>query len=152
MTGNINVTATFTQLPVTLTVLPASGGTVASTDGFINCPGMCQHTYNPNTPVTLNATPASGWNFSGWTGACMGVGSCNITMTQNFDLSGVFVQPGAGVQLTPVTPCRAVDTRGSNGPQWPSPIARHPDASLSTPTVCEQFLGLLLMDFPQQRR
>ena len=32
-------------------------------------------------------------------------------MTQNFGLTGVFVQPGAGIQLTPVTPCRLVDTR-----------------------------------------
>jgi len=111
MTQNTTVDATFTQLPVTLTVSVAGDGTVKSTDGFIDCPGTCQHTYDPNTQVTLNATPASGWSFSGWTGACMGVGPCNITMTQNFSLTGVFVQPGAGIQLIPVTPCRLVDTR-----------------------------------------
>ena len=41
----------------------------------------------------------------------MGVGSCNITMTQNLFVTGVFVEPGAGIQLTPVTPCRLIDTR-----------------------------------------
>ena len=111
MTQDQSVSAAFYQLPVTLTVSVVGTGSVASTDGFINCPGTCQHTYNPNTQVTLNATPGSGWAFSGWTGACMGVGSCNITMTQNYSLTGVFVRPGAGIQLTPVTPCRLVDTR-----------------------------------------
>ena len=114
MTQNTNVSATFYQLPVTLTVSVAGDGTVTSTDGFINCPGTCQHTYNPNTPVTLNATPASGWAFSGWTGACSGVGTCSIVMTTNLAVTGVFVEPGHGFQLTTVTPCRLVDTRHSS--------------------------------------
>ncbi len=60
MTQNLSVTATFTQLPVTLTVSTSGSGMVTSTDGFINCPGTCTHIYAPNTPVTLNATPAGG--------------------------------------------------------------------------------------------
>ncbi len=111
MTQNESVSATFIQNYYTLTVSVAGSGTVTSTDGFINCPGTCTHTYLSLTQVILNATPASGWSFSGWTGACMGVGQCNITMTQNFALTGVFVEPGFGIQLTPVTPCRLVDTR-----------------------------------------
>ena len=63
---------------VTLTVSVAGDGSVTSTDGYINCPGTCTHTYQPNTHVTLNASPAQGWIFSGWTGACSGVGNCNI--------------------------------------------------------------------------
>ncbi len=66
--------------------------------------------------VTLNATAASGWSFSGWTGACMGVGSCTITMTQNLAVTAVFVEPGHGIQFTPVTPCRLVDTRQTHDP------------------------------------
>ncbi len=116
MTQNINVSATFYQLPVTLTVSVAGDGSVASTDGYINCPGTCQHTYNPGAPVTLNATAASGWLFSGWTGACSGVGTCNITMTQNLAVTAVFVEPGHGIQFITVVPCRVVDTRNPNGP------------------------------------
>ena len=54
----------------TLTVSTSGNGTVTSTDGFINCPGTCSHSYLDNTPVTLNATPAQGWSFAGWSGDC----------------------------------------------------------------------------------
>ncbi|MFZ0792418.1 MAG: choice-of-anchor tandem repeat GloVer-containing protein [Candidatus Korobacteraceae bacterium] len=116
MTQNTNVSAAFYQLPVTLTVSVAGTGSVTSTDGFINCPGTCTHIYQPNTQVTLNATAASGWIFSGWTGVCIGVGSCDITMTQSLAVTAVFVEPGHGIQFTPVTPCRLVDTRQTNDP------------------------------------
>jgi hypothetical protein len=66
--------------------------------------------------VTLDATAASGRSFSGWTGTCMGVGPCNLTMTQNLAVTAVFLEPGHGIQLTPVTPCRLVDTRQTGGP------------------------------------
>ena len=42
--------------------------------------------------VTLNATPASGWAFTGWGGACSGTGSCNVTITQNTNVSAIFYQ------------------------------------------------------------
>jgi uncharacterized repeat protein (TIGR03803 family) len=113
MTQNLSASATFTQNYYTLTASVAGSGTVTNTDGQINCPGTCSHTYISLTQVKLNATPASGWSFSGWTGACMGVGSCTVTMTQNLAVTGVFMQTGAGLQLTPVTPCRVVDTRQS---------------------------------------
>jgi len=114
---NLAVTGTFTQNPVnyTLTVSTTGNGSVTSTDGFINCPGTCSHTYVSLTQVTLNAAPASGWTFSGWTGACIGIGPCNVTMTQNQAVTGVFIQPGPGegFQFVPATPCRLVDTRQS---------------------------------------
>ena len=76
----------------TLTVSTSGNGVVTSTDGFINCPGTCSHPYLDNTPVTLNATPATGWAFTGWGGACSGTGSCNVTMTQNTNVSAAFYQ------------------------------------------------------------
>ncbi len=59
---------------------------------------------------------AQGWSLSGWTGACMGVGPCNVTMTQNQAVTAVFVEPGHGIQFVPVTPCRLVDTRQTQDP------------------------------------
>jgi hypothetical protein len=119
ITQNQSVTATFTQDYYTLTASVSGSGTVTSTDGFINCPGTCTHTYLSLTSVTLNASPAQGWNFSGWTGACNGIGSCNVNMTQNLAVTAVFLQPGNGFQFSPVASCRLVDTRpqyGGSGP------------------------------------
>ena len=113
---NTSVRATFYQLPVTLTVSVAGSGTVTSTDGHINCPGTCTHTYDPNSPVTLNAAAASGWIFAGWTGACTGVGACNLTMTANLSVTAVFIQPGHGLTFSSATPCRLVDTRKTGRP------------------------------------
>jgi len=93
MTQNLSVGATFTQSSdYTLTVATNGSGTVTSTDGYINCPGTCSHSYLSNTQVTLNAAPASGWTFSGWSGACSGTGSCVVTMTQDLLVGATFTQ------------------------------------------------------------
>jgi uncharacterized repeat protein (TIGR03803 family) len=93
LTQNLSVTARFTQSPgfFNLTVATAGSGVVTSTDGDIDCPGICSHTYPANTPVTLNATPAQGGTFSGWSGACSGTGSCNLAMTQNLSAAATFI-------------------------------------------------------------
>ncbi|MGO9518935.1 MAG: choice-of-anchor tandem repeat GloVer-containing protein [Candidatus Korobacteraceae bacterium] len=116
MTQNQSVGATFTQLSYTLTVAPVGSGTVTSTDGFINCPGTCSHSYLSFTQVTLNALPGQGWVFGGWDGGCLGTGSCTFTMTQSLTVDAVFSQ---AEQFVSVTPCRLVDTRpqyGGGGP------------------------------------
>src|ERR1019366_224002 len=84
MISSRTVSATFTLNPIyyTLSVSTSGDGTVTSTDGFISCPGTCSHTYPAGTPVTLNATAGQGWVFGGWNGACLGTGSCALTMTQ----------------------------------------------------------------------
>jgi hypothetical protein len=97
----------------TLTVSTAGNGTVTSTDGFINCPGSCTHTYLSATQVTLNATPAQGWVFGGWSGACLGTSSCTVTMTQTLVVGAVFSEAEQFVPLS--QPCRAVDTRPPTG-------------------------------------
>jgi uncharacterized repeat protein (TIGR03803 family) len=115
MTQNESVGATFTQNSYSLTVSISGHGTVTSTDGFINCPGTCTHTYLSLTAVTLNADAAQGWSFEGWSGACSGVGQCNLTMLGNYGVSAYFNQPGSGLHFTAVTPCRLIDTRTGNG-------------------------------------
>ena len=98
----------------TLTVFINGNGTVRSTDGLINCPGTCSHSYLANTAVTLNAAPAQGWTFSGWSGACSGTGPCNLIMTRNLSATATFNLPPNPVQLVTVTPCRLLDTRQSS--------------------------------------
>ena len=75
-----------------LTAMVSGGGTVSSTDSFLNCPSACVHYYPNNTPVTLNATPQSGWTFTGWSGDCSGTGPCNITMSQLRSVTANFTQ------------------------------------------------------------
>src|ERR1022692_4775477 len=115
--GNANFAGTAFSLQVqfsfALTVSTSGDGTVTSTDGFIICPGTCSHTYPANTPVTLNATPGQGWVFGGWDGACLGTGSCAVTMTQPLSVDAIFSQ---AQQFVAATPCRLIDTRLTGGP------------------------------------
>ena len=91
MSQNQTVSATFLPL-YTLTVTTNGNGSVTSTDGYINCPGVCSYNYLSNTQVTLNANPAQGWSLSAWGGACSGNGSCDVPMTQNQSVSATFTQ------------------------------------------------------------
>ena len=91
--ANRTVTATFTQNTYTLNVaIPSGGGRVVSTDGFINCPGRCRHSYPYGAFITLIATPNQGWTFTGWSGFCRGRGYCNVTMDQNLMVTANFAQ------------------------------------------------------------
>jgi uncharacterized repeat protein (TIGR03803 family) len=116
MSNNETVSAAFQQASYILTVSISGQGSIASTDGDINCPGTCSHTYLSFTQVTLNAAPAHGWNFAGWSGACTGTGQCNLTMLGNYGVSAYFIQPGSGQQFSAVAPCRLVDTRQTGNP------------------------------------
>ncbi len=118
---DVNWTMTFNLTPVfadskTLTVAPQGNGSVASTDGYIHCPGVCSHAYPNHTQVTLNATPNGGWTFTGWNGGCNGTGACTVTMSQSLSIDAIFAQ---ALQFVPVTPCRLVDTRPDHGGSGP---------------------------------
>jgi uncharacterized repeat protein (TIGR02543 family) len=99
MTQNLSVTAVFSSNAL-LRVSTNGSGTVSSTDGDINCPGVCGYSYLINTPATLNATPAQGWSFAGWSGACSGNGLCNVTMTQDLSVTATFTQNQGYYSLT----------------------------------------------------
>ncbi len=115
---DIDWTITLNLTPIlpgyqTLTVGVGGNGSVASLDGFINCPGVCTHTYPPNTQVTLNATPGPGSIFVGWNGACTGTGPCTVSMTQDLTVNAVFSEPLQFVGVTSLSGGRHAQRR------WP---------------------------------
>ncbi len=116
MNSNLSVGGSWAPIAsgsYTLSVTVTGSGSVSSADGLIHCPGTCSAVYQQNSQVTLNTTPGSGSVFGGWIGPCTGTASCNISITQNYSVTGEFTLP---VQFVPITPCRLVDTRGNNDP------------------------------------
>ena len=104
----------------TLGVDIRGNGTVTSTDGFINCPGTCSHSYPQGTQVTLNATPAQGSTFIGWGNPCSGTGIVH----GHLDATDHGQMPSSRRRLEFVAyqPCRVVDTRNPNGPFGGPPL------------------------------
>src|ERR1019366_926558 len=92
MTQDQSVNATFAPL-YTLTVTTNGNGSVKSTDGFIDCPGVCRHVYIANSSVTLNSFPALGWSLNSWSGACFGNNpSCIVLMSGDTSAGATFTQ------------------------------------------------------------
>ncbi len=103
------------QFVVSISKPGTGAGTVTSSDGFINCGSTCSANYYDEQPVTLTATPAPGSVFIGWRNCDLSYGlSCTLTVTAARSVSAIFNIPVA-LQFVPVTPCRVVDTRWSNG-------------------------------------
>ncbi len=96
------VTATFTLIPFTVTVLPRANGAAVSRSGLpdgIACgapavggAGDCAATLNFGTQVVLDATPITGSRFVNWTGTlCNGV--TNATCSFKIPAANVTVSP-----------------------------------------------------------
>jgi hypothetical protein len=84
MTANFNLTAVFSAVQRTLTVIVVGQGST-------NVTGT--HSYNEFTNVTVLATPSSGYFLDHWILNNTGAGSKNpytINMTANYDLTAVF--------------------------------------------------------------
>ena len=92
MNAATGVTASFAQMPVTLTVSKAGvgTGTVTSAPTGITCGGDCSETVAPGTQFTLTATPAAGSTFTGWGGACSGTGGCTVTVNAATTVTATF--------------------------------------------------------------
>ena len=83
MTVARSVTATFTLLPVQLTVAKAGtgNGSVTSNPAGIVCGATCEDDFANGASVTLTAVAAAGSSFTGWSGACAGSSAtCTVTL------------------------------------------------------------------------
>ena len=67
-----------------------ASGTIASTDGTINCGSTCSAAYPTKPSVTLNATAGdSSCVFKQWSGDCSG-STCNLPMNSNKNINAEF--------------------------------------------------------------
>ncbi len=85
--------AAFGVPPVLSISFPGTGnGSVYIGPVGINCGSACSYPIPGATVLTLTAIPAASSTFTGWGGACLGLGTCTVTMssaqsvTANFGL------------------------------------------------------------------
>ncbi len=85
MSSNKSITATFTQITYTLSVVTAGSGSVAKNPD--------QPNYNSGTMVQLTATADPGWTFTGWSGDAAGsTNPLSVTMSSNKSITATFTQ------------------------------------------------------------
>ncbi len=80
----------------TLTVAGATGGTVTTTPGAIDCGTRCAAGFAPGTPVSVIARPQAGYAFGGWSGACSGSATCDLVMNANQSVAATFTPIPSG--------------------------------------------------------
>src|SRR5439155_14993623 len=81
-----------TQASFNLSVVSAGNGsgTVTSNPAGISCGTTCSASFLSGTVVTLTAAAAAGSTFAGWSGACVGTGTCSVTMTAAKSVTATF--------------------------------------------------------------
>ncbi len=85
LNADTTVSATFTAIMRTLSVVKAGSGTVTCNGG------ACASSYQDGSKVTLAAVPASGSAFSGWEGGgCSGTGACVVTLNADTTVIAMF--------------------------------------------------------------
>ena len=98
--------AAATPTTYALTVATSGSGTVTGTG--INCGSDCTESYADGTSVTLTATPSDGSYFFGWGGACIGTGSCVVTMNAAKSVTATFKPvPFVATTVSTITPTSA---------------------------------------------
>ncbi len=112
VTNNVSVGATFAVMPATYALSVSkspNGGTITSSDGFINCGAMCSSAYSANTNITLSASASSGYVHAGWSvsGATVVSGcspsaasSCTVSMAANGSVTAYFSPVATTYTLT----------------------------------------------------
>ena len=68
-------------------------GRVTSSPAGLDCTSSCSAVFDPNALVTLTATADSGSVFAGWYGACVGMGPCEVTMSNSTAVYATFNSP-----------------------------------------------------------
>jgi hypothetical protein len=87
---------TGTNLPndAFLTAQAHGAGTIALSDGGINCGATCIHKYRKGTSVTVTASPGPGATFTQWLGPCAGQGNrCTVTVNRYTAIAAAFASP-----------------------------------------------------------
>jgi hypothetical protein len=85
---------------LTLIVMRAGSGTVASVPAGIDCGATCAAAFPAGTGVTLAATPAAGWVFAGWAGGgCGGTGACLVVLGEATAVTATFTPAPASLTV-----------------------------------------------------
>ena len=106
ITGNMTITAIYTQNQYNVTVSTSGQGSVAKSPS--------QATYIYGSSVQLTATPSSGWSFSGWSGDLSGsVNPATVTVDGNKTVTVTFMQ--INYTLTIQSPNGSGSTNPSTG-------------------------------------
>ncbi len=82
MTGNRTLVAEFELEEYELTISSGAGGSTYPSPGT--------HTYSYGQEVVVYALPDSDYLFTGWSGACSGFGDCELTITEDKNVSASF--------------------------------------------------------------
>ena len=91
MTANRAATARFeSDKALTLIKAGSGAGMVTSNLAGISCGSSCEHAFGYGTPVTLTATASASSRFAGWSGACLGNGTCTVTMSAARSVTATF--------------------------------------------------------------
>jgi hypothetical protein len=127
---------------LTIAADPAGGGTTNPAAGV--------HTYTEGSAVSITATPHTGYTFDHWSGACMGSGTCQVTMDANKAVTAHFtritytltaaVNPAGGGTTNPsvgthtyiegtVVPISAISAAGYAFDHWAGGVADPNSAS-----------------------
>ena len=93
VTDTRNVTATFTLVTNTVSIVKAGNGagSITSLPNGIDCGTTCDASFDYNTPVTLTASADTGSTFTGWAGDCAANGAtCTTTVTGTRNVTATF--------------------------------------------------------------
>jgi uncharacterized repeat protein (TIGR01451 family) len=104
--ANNTATQTTTALPIfTLTIAKTGNGsgTVATSDGRINCGTTCTASYLSGTVINVRETADANSVFTGWSGACTGTGSCAVTLSADMTVTATFNPPAPDFTVVPAS-------------------------------------------------